>query len=175
MFESRRGKRIGFQQEPEGNSRAGAPGSWQCPDCQWDVASSWDEAWKTWGVQKYRGKGGEKRRGHPGFCIGRLLPDGAGWCAGGQRQGRAVLSLRDLAAGGPGAATCPSKGSWLLGLFLLAGAISQPSYLVFTGNSAKELSKQQVARTGLFGTGPVPACSHGGMQTVNKGFFGYFL
>lgn len=86
-----------------------------------------------------------------------------------------MLSLRGPTAGDPGAATCPSKGSWLLGLFLPAGVISQPSYLVFTGNSAKELCKQQVAHRGLFGTGPVPARSRGGMQMVNKGFFGYFL
>lgn len=83
LFESRRGKRIDFQQEPEGNSRAGAPGSRQCPDCQRDVTSSWDEAWKTWGVPKYWGKGGKKREDIPGFVLA-----GSSWMElGGARAG----------------------------------------------------------------------------------------
>lgn len=86
--------------------------------------------------------------------------------------GRAVLSLHGSMASNVGAAVCPSKGSWLLGLFLLVGGISLPFNLVFTANSAKALCKQQVAHSGLFGTAPmgraVPARSCGGMQMVNK-------
>lgn len=65
--------------------------------------------------------------------------------------GKAVLSLH----GNVGAAVCPSKGSWLLGLFLLVGGISLPFNLVFTANSAKAFCKQQVTHSGLFGTAPM--------------------
>lgn len=60
----------------------------------------------------------------PGFFAGHLTLDGA-------------LSSHSSMVSSVGAAVCPSKGSQLLGSFLMLGGISQPFYLVFTANSAK--------------------------------------
>lgn len=77
-----------------------------------------------------------------------------------------------------GAAVCPSKGSQLLGSFLLLGGISQLFYLVFTANSAKARANSRLL-TGDSGSTPVgreiSLWRNANGEQSNSSCFGHFL